>query len=203
MLMPPNQTNPYDFIMNSNQKPPRRSIFDLPTPVKIALVVGLLILIIIIWTVISSFLNSDSNAQKDRLINVAQKQGEIIRISALAEKDSAGSPAKELAINARLSAQSSQAQVKALLKSRGVGDKSATSQIAAGKNVKNDEVLQDGKDNGRYDDTFLALIDQQLTDYQKLVQSAYENGSVKEKTALQTAFNDTVLLLGEDPKPNQ
>lgn len=193
--MQPNQQNPYDFILSGNQKPPRNPLFDLSKPIKIALVAGIIILMIIIWTVLSSFMNSESNAQKDRLLEITKKQGEIIRISTLGEKDTKGIEAKELAANSKISTQSSQLEVKQLLSSRGVGEKGVNKQLSAGKNPKNDETLQDGKDNNRYDETFMALMNQHLSDYQKLVQSAYENGSIKEKTALQTAFNNTTLLL--------
>ena len=96
-----------------------------------------------------------------------------------------------------MSAQSSQQQIKKSLAARGVKEKSLNKQLAAGKNSKTDAALEEAEKNNRFDETFKAIMNQQLKDYQKLLNGAYASGSVSEKKVLTAAFENATLLLGK------
>ncbi len=192
--MPPNQQNPYDFILNNNQ-PSRSPLGGNSMAVRIAVVVGGLVLLIIIAVVISSFLGGSDKAQNQRLLEITQSQGEIIRVSALAtDQKTKSTEARVLAANTRIATTSSQQKTKQLLAKRGIGDKAVTKQLGAGKNPKNDAALDEATKNNRFDETLTALLNTQLTSYQKLVQAAYENGTPSEQKILKSEFENAKLL---------
>lgn len=156
-----------------------------------------LILLIIIGVIVSSLLSSGDKAQNQRLIEVTQKQSEIIRITNLANKDIKDSNTRILATNTRISTQNALVQTKKLLAKRGIKDKALNKQLGLGKNTKTDTAFGEAADNNRFDETFLAILNQQLTDYQKLLKTAYDGGTNSEKTALLAAYNDTKLLVAK------
>lgn len=192
--MPPNQQNQYDFILSNNSKPKRRLNFGNSTGSRIAIMVGAIILLVIAVTAINSFLGKDARAHTDRLTEVAKAQNEIIRISSLAAKDGKDPKTRNYAFNTKLSVQSSQGEVKNLLTRRGVKAKGLNKKLAAGKNTKNDETLKEGGLNNRYDETFIALTNKQLSDYQKLLKAAYSSASPNEKKTLTASFENAGRL---------
>lgn len=211
--MPPNQApspgqqnpyqqspqDPYAFIMN-NEPPKKGNGFNFSNnsmAVRIAVVVFGLMLLIIAFTVINSFISRSSNAQTDRLIEVAQAQTEIMRVSRIAEDDASDLKTRTYAYNVSLSTDSSLRQVKSLLQKRGKNEKSLAKTLGAGKNAKTDAALEEAKKNNRFDDTFLALMNNEIVDYQKLIQAAYESGNNTEKKTLTTSFESTKYLVAK------
>lgn len=194
--MPPynQQSNPYEFITNP-QKPPRRK-FNIGGSMggRIAIAVSILVLIIISYVLLSSFLGRENKAQVDRLVEVGEVQSELVRISALAEKEAKGTKAQNLAANTSLSLQSSQQDIKKLLNGRGVGSKGLDKRFAAGKNAKTDTTLTEASQNNRFDETYTTVVSKELTDYQKLLNAAFESGTANEKKSLQTLFQNAKLL---------
>jgi hypothetical protein len=194
--MPPynQQSNPYEFITNP-QKPSRRAPkLGNSMGARIAIVASILVLLIVGYIVLSSFLGRESKAQVDRLIEVGETQSELVRISALAEKQAKGTEAKNLAANTSLSMQSSQQDLKKLLNGRGVGSKGLDKRFAAAKNAKTDTTLTEASRNNRFDETYTTVINKEVADYQKLLNSAFESGTVNEKKSLQTLFQNAKLL---------
>lgn len=211
--MPPNQVpgpgqqnpyqqppqDPYAFIMN-NEPPKKGSGFNFSSnsmAVRIAVVVIGLMLLIIAFTTINSLISRSANAQTDRLIEVAQAQTEIMRVSRIAEDDATDLKTRTYAYNVSLSTDSSLRQVKGLLQKRGKSEKSLAKTLAAGKNAKTDAALEEAKKNNRFDDTFLALMNNEIVDYQKLIQTAYENGNNTEKKTLTASFESTKYLVAK------
>ncbi len=192
--MPPNQQNQYDFILSNNSKPKRTLNFGNSPGQRIALVVGAIILLILAVTFINSLLGKDARAHTDRLTEVAKAQSEIVRVSALAAKDGKDPKARNYALNTKLSVESSQREVKGLLNKRGLKDKSLNKKLAAAKNTKNDEILKEGGLNNRYDETFVALTNKQLADYQKLLKAAYASSNAAEKRTLTASFENAGRL---------
>ena len=194
MLMPPSQQNQYDFILSNNSKPRRSFSFGNSPGARIAIVVGGLILFIIAATIINSFLSRDAKAHNQRLTEIAQTQSEIVRVSALAAKDGKSQGTRNYALNTKLSVQSSQQELRKALNRRGVKDKSINKKLADSKNTKNDETLKEGGLNNRYDETFTALVNKQLADYQKLIQAAYQSSNTSEKKVLTASFENAGRL---------
>jgi len=196
--MPPgNQQNPYEFITNPAPPPRRKLNLGNSMGARFALIAGAVILFIIVAVVVSSFFNRENKAQVERLTEVAQSQSEIIRISALADKKAKDIKTRNLAANTRLSVESSQQEVKKLLNGRGVGSKGLDKKLGAGKNTKTDATLDEAARNNRYDETFAAVIEKQLADYQKLLTAAHQSGTANEKKTLSALFQNSKLLAGE------
>lgn len=194
--MPPynQQQNPYEFITNP-QKPQRQiPRFGNSIGARIAIVASILALLIVGYIFLSSFLNRESKAQVDRLIEIGEVQSEMMRISALADKEAKGADAKNLAASTNLAIQSSQQDVKKLLNGRGVGSKGLDKKFAAGKNPKNDTALTEASRNNRFDETYTTVLNRELVDYQKLLNAAFESGSANEKKSLQALFQTAKLL---------
>lgn len=197
MLMPPAQQNQYEFIMNPSRPPKRRFDFHNNLKARIAVVAVLLILVVIVATVVSSFLNKDAQAQAQRLTEVAQAQSEIIRVSALAKDKAKKEDTRNFALNAKLSVESSQQEIRKVLSKRGVSEKSLNKQLSAGKNSKTDAALDEAAKNNRFDETFTAILNQQLKDYQKLLQGAFASGNSDEKKAITYSYENAARLVGK------
>lgn len=199
--MPPQQQNQYDFILNNKAKPPRGPLLGGSVGARVAVIAVLFIIFVIAAGVINSFLSKDSQAQNQRLIEIAHAQTEIIRVSAIAkdEKNAKDTTTRNFALNTSLSFESSQQQVKKLLAARGVSEKSLDKRLAASKNPKTDAALDEATKNSRFDKTFLTLMHKQLTDYQKLLQAAYPGSTPKERATL-TALSENARLLAANSK---
>jgi hypothetical protein len=197
MLMPPNQPNPYDFIMNNNQPPKRGFTFGNTMGARIAVVAFLVILLIIIVFIANSFIGKNDKAQTVRLTEVAQAQSEIIRVSTLADKDAKTTATRNFAMNTRLSVQTSQQEIRGPLSKHGVNSKSLNKQLTASKNSKTDTALVEASKNNRYDETFTTIMNKQLADYQTLLKAAHDNGTASEKKVLQAAFDNVRVLIAK------
>lgn len=193
--MPPQQQNQYDFIMAPNSKPAGFSFMGNNKGARIAVVALLVIIIFVLGAVVNSFLNKGDQAQTQRLVEITQAQTEIIRVSSLAKTKATDINTRNYALNAQLSVESSQIQVKKVLAARGVKDKSLSKQLAASKNPKTDAALDEATKNSRFDETFITILNKQLTDYQKLLQAAYVGSTPTERTALNASFDNAGILI--------
>ncbi len=180
--MPPQQQNPYEFITNPTP-PPRRGL-NLGLKGRIAVVAGGLIVLLMAVMVISSFLTGGNDAQKQRLIDIAKAQAEIVRASTLANKQPKPADTKNFAATTQYSVQSAQQSIKSLLANYGVKESSLNKVLTASKNTETDAALTKAANNNRYDEILRDILEQQLTDYQKLLKTAYDNGTPSEKRTL-------------------
>lgn len=198
--MPPDQTpqqnqeDPYGFITNP-QKPAKRKLsFNFGnTPQQKAIIVGVgFVLLIIVFMILLSVFNRASNAQKDRLVRMAQAQAEIARVAELANKDARGSDTRALAVNVQLTLESDLQETKELLAKRGIELKDKT--IAQNKDESTDKELEQAASDGRFDEVLRSTIEDQLGEYKVLVRSAYNGGGKLDKQVLQQNFDDLALL---------
>lgn len=192
--MPPNNQNPYDFIMNSDQKPKSGLYLGDGIGPKIVLVVIILVIIIGGFVAANSFLGQEDKAQIERISEVSKAQAELIRVTDTADQKAKNTQTKTYAMNVKLAIQSSQLDTNALLTKRGVSKKSLNGLLSGSKNAKNDAALAEAEKNNRYDDTLVTLIDKQLADYQKLLASMSANGSRSEKQTALAQTNSAKLL---------
>ena len=192
--MPPTQQNPYDFIMSADQRPRRSFNLGDNKGARFVVIAVLLILIFIITMLVMSFLDKDKNAQKERLIEIAQTQTEIIRVSSLAEKDAKSADTRNFAVNTKLSVQTSQSEVSGAVARYGVKGKGLTKELSASKNPKTDAALQEASRNNRFDETFMAIMEKQLADYQKLLLAAHKAGTPADKQVLQKSIKNANVL---------
>lgn len=201
--MPPNQQNKqqpgqYDFIMNP-EKPPKKPLFVSTgsTGQKIIVVAVGLVLLIMLMVIVSSFLNKSANAQNDKLLGLAKTQTEIARVADAAKDKITDKNLLYESINVKLSVESSKQEIVSALASRGKKVKEKNLQVI---NPDNDTVLAQGEQNGRFDDTYKQLLEQQLIDYQKQLQTVYDSSNATEKDIVSSANDQISLLLG---KPSQ
>ncbi len=208
--MPPNQpvpppvggSNQYDFIMQDPQKP-KRSLLPSGASRKQRLIVGglglggVLTLFIIILVVIFSI--GGSNAQP--MIELAQTQNEIARISN-AGTTKARSPATlNFAQNAYLTTTTGQQQTLAYLQKE-MDQKINTKQLAATQSASTDETLKNAEQAGTYDTVLYTILYQQLTAYRDRLTTTYQGASgAKQKELLKKLYDSVVTLLKNQPAP--
>jgi hypothetical protein len=202
--MPPNNQHPgqnqYEFIMNPSPKQRHSFNFGHNKGARITVVVVGIIILSIVATFINGFLGKENKAQTDQLVEIAQAQSEIIRISAIAKEKARSNGTKNFAANTKVSIETSQQDVRKLLNSRGVKDKALNKKLSASKNSKTDATLDQAANNNRFDETFQTVVTKQLSDYQKLIQSASVGGTPNEKKALAKALENSKLLVAQgDP----
>ena len=192
-MQPQDSSDPYGFITNPQSTPKRRINFG-NTPRQRIIIVGVgFILLIIIFIVLSSLFSRASNAQKDRLIELAQTQTEIIRIASLADKESSDINTRALAINTKLTLETDLQETNKFLAKRAVKLKNKTLKLK--QDEKTDKTLEEAAANNQFDNTFVLLLQDQLDNYRGLVKSAYEEGGRSEKQALRQNYDELALLL--------
>src|SRR3989344_578079 len=99
MLMPPDQSiqpDPYGFITNP-AKPTRPTLFGGGMKLKLIVVGAITVLLIILGIIVSTMLSAPNNAQKDKLIKLAQTQTEIVRLASAATNKAATPETRSLA----------------------------------------------------------------------------------------------------------
>lgn len=190
--MPPQSTNPYDFITSAPQGP-QRNFGPSSKKQRILIIIlgGSVVLVLAI--VIISFLGKAGQAQNQKLIELAQTQTEIVRIAAIGTTKATNLQTKSLAVNTQLSVESSKQQTKQALKNRKV--KVADKVLAESKNTKTDTLLQEAASNNRFNETFSELIQTKLQSYQKQAKAVYESSTSTEQKNFQAGFNAMGLLV--------
>ncbi len=160
---------------------------------KIALVAVVAIIIIIGGVVLGNILGSSSDAQKQRLIELAQSQTEIVRVSTAAATKANSSDTKAIAYTNKISVQSALNQTTAQLSKYNV--KSDGKLLGQGKNAETDKLLADAASNNRYDETYKKILAEQLSNYQKLLQNTFESSNRTEKLMINQAANSNTLVI--------
>ena len=205
MLMEPSPTPPpfpipqgehsnYDFIFNPPGKRKKSIIPSGNSPKQrllIAIAGGGILLIVIILGV-SMLFGGKNNA--DALLDIAQRQAEIIRVSELGFLKAKGSEARNLAITTKLTLQTSETQTLDRLKK--LHKKANDKTLALKKNAQTDQNLTDASLNNKFDTTFIEIMRSSLSDYQKAVKELYDTtGSKTEKQILAASYDGVTLLI--------
>jgi len=139
-------------------------------------------------------LGSGDKVQKERLLEIAQAQTEIVRLSSQASQKAGSIETRSLAITTRLSVQSSANQTTEALTKYGV--KANSKMLSKGKNSKSDDLLTEAAKNNRFDETYKQILNEQLSNYQKLLKASFDSGTKKEKVFLGNAGASNTLILG-------
>jgi hypothetical protein len=187
-------SDPYGFILNP-EKPPRQP-FTLPgdsMAVRIAFAAGALIVLIILFSVASNFLNKSSNLQKQKLLSLAQTQSEIAGVADTASEKITDKGLLYKAATVKVSMESSQQQVLSALKKR--GKKKIKDKELNVTNPADTAALSEGEQNGRYDEAYMQLLQKQLSDYHQKLKDVYDSGTTSEKSIAAAADDQIKLLL--------
>ncbi len=185
----------YDFIFSPNQYA-KKSLFPGGGSKKsriIVAAVAALVLIFLIMTVIG-FLNSAAKGDTASLVSAAKQQQELIRISKIGIQKARTQDAKNIAVTTLLALESEQDDMKTAIEAAGL---KANSVLKSSGNAKTDQILTTAEQNNRFDEEFLKVMKDSLTNYQKAVKSAYDGATSKKlKTALTKQYESANTLAG-------
>jgi len=199
--MPPNQqpnqqpqgSNPYDFILNPSA-PPKKGPFNGSKHTKLISVafIGIILVVVMIGiSVITSLGNKNYNS----LLELAQRQTEIVRIADLGlanARDPSTVTYVSTLRNVTLSEKTSTLAFLAKKKFK-VNDK----QLALKKDASIDKDLTSAKQDNNYDAVLLEKLDGLVTSYQKAEKTLGNSESASEKT-LVTTLTDNAKVLTAD-----
>jgi hypothetical protein len=171
--------NPYDFIMNPASPPPKKPLGlggKNAFFVKIGLIVGGVVIAMIAIAVVINMLTGSKTNTAD-LLDIAQTQQEIIRISAQA---SGGSGArdqslKNFAKNTELSVTTQQLKTLSYLASQNVKPKSK--ELSIKQNAETTKQLANALQTSTFDSAYRQIIQTSLDSYSSDLQKYYNNSS--------------------------
>jgi len=194
-----NGHDPYDFIFSSNQQPKRGlSTMLSGNSKKQRVIIALFgsVVFIIMATVAFSLITSSGKSSTQALIELAQEQTELVRVTDTGVSKARSSAAKNLAITTRLSVHTSQLDTIALLKKS--GHKLGVKQLGLKQSAQTDQQLSAAVTNNTFDEVFTELLHEQLVAYRASLQKIYKATTNKtKKQILQTSFNGVGLLIGD------
>lgn len=180
---PPPNNDPFAFITQDTPVAKKPLINPSSMKTRILIIAGFVIFLIIAAVIAVSLLGGGDKDRTQSYIEIAQRQTEIIRISALASDKAKGLETKSLAYTTNLSVTSSQKDLTAILVKRGVTEKALAKELGGAKNAKTDELLAEAERNNRYDETFKEILNTELTNYQKQL-NAVSGGAKKSEYAV-------------------
>ncbi len=191
----PSPTSPqYDFIMNPGGRTPKKSLFGFGGSSKqrilfMSIATGLILaLVLILYSVLFG------GAKTPGLLEIAQTQQEIIRVSELGAKQARTSDALALAATTKSSLVTSQNEIVAQLKKQ--KQKVKPKDLALKQNSETDKVLTEAALNNRYDETFTKTLQQELVEYQQLLKTTYDSTSSQSlQKVLNAQFTSAGLLI--------
>lgn len=192
----------YDFIMNPG-KPPRRSLLPSGNSMvgRIVVIAGLGVVLIIAIIIVMSLFSGSGNMPK--LVTVAQKQQELIRISTLATTTGLGQSSqttKNFTESCLLSLTSAQQQLLNFTSTH--GKKISQKELALGKNTATDATLKSAIQATNFDSTYTNIMQTQLATYANSLKSAFSTAkNVNEKQLLSNDYSGAQLLLKQLTTP--
>jgi len=185
--------NQYDFIMNHQQ--PKRSLFSFGGGLQQKLIlatVGLLILLVVI--IAASSLFGGNGDTKDRLLNIARQQSQIISAAEIGADKATGTDAKSLAGSVLLSVTTDRNDTLELIKKG--GDKVASKDYERKLDTESSEKLTTAEQNGTFDTIFTSMLHEMLQEYQADLETAYNSAAGEQtKATLASAYDGAGLLV--------
>jgi len=194
--------NPYDFIMNPNAPTPKKPLGlggKNAFFVKIGLIVGGVI-VLMVGAAIAINLLTGSKTNTADLLDIAQTQQEIIRISTQA---SSGSGARDQALknfakNTELSVTTQQLKTLSYLSSQGVKPKAKD--LALKQSAETTKQLANAVQTSTFDSAYRQIIATNLDSYASDLQKYYNNSSnTTVRKLLKQDYEQTQLLKAQLP----
>ena len=197
----PGGNNPYDFILNGNQKPKKTLLPNAKTKKgRLLVVLGGAVGILILLFIVLSLVLSGGGGTKD-LLTIAQTQTEIARVSSDTSAKARNITTRNFAATVRITVSSQQQQTVSYMTSH--KQKVAPKKLILGMNPKTDESLKTAEAAGRYDQELLTILEKSLADYQLQLSQTYKATSSKsQKAMLQKFFEEVGALIKNQPTIN-
>lgn len=194
--MPPGNQNQYEFIMSSGQKSKKPGL-TLPSGnsqnQRIAIFAGLILIVIIFLFLMMSLMKSGGE-DKAQYKAVVQTQNELIRVAGLASVEpSTGQAIKNTAANLQTVVTSDRQALIGTLQQKGITLKEKD--LIGIPDPNTDQRLTSARAAANYNDTVLAVLNEQLVSYQaKLKQTYDKTKSQTIKDNINQAYQHTGLL---------
>lgn len=199
----PSGQNPYDFILNPPKAPKTSPLAKLPggsNPfvMRIALLVGGAIVLMIIAAIVSSLLTKGSTANATALIDIAQTQAELIRVSDQGVNNATQQSVKNLAITAKLSARTQQTQLINYLATQGTTVNAK--QLTLKRNAQTDQKFTTAQQTGTFDTVFAQEMQTELQTYASSLKQLFNTATGEnERSLLSTDYTQAQLLISQIP----
>jgi hypothetical protein len=187
----PQNPGQFDFIVN-NSAPSRG-------PNKKTLLLfglGAALLVIVLGWIILSLAFGGNNSAVTPLVNIAQEQNEIVRVSKLANTSGSLSSqnVRNFAVTTQLAIQSDQTNLVAFIGKN--GKKLNEKQLGVKQKTSTDSALDAAKTTGTYDTTYLSIMQTGLKNYQLSLQQTYQKSTSRaEKELLKKQYDNATLIL--------
>ncbi len=188
-MQPSSPTPQYDFILNGGQAPAKKTFGSLPKPLLFVAGAVILILVIIIW----SSLSSGKSTNTSKVVDAMARAQEISRVSQLIESQSKDSNTQALAVTVQTTLSSQQAQMTAYLKNH--GKKVSDKELAIYKDSGTDSQLQSAALNNNLEPTYDTYLKNSLATYNASLSTAYSSASGSLKPQLNDAYKSNQVIL--------
>lgn len=200
--MNPQDSNPYDFIMNPAAPPPKKRL-PVPTTgpnaflVKIGLIVGAVIVLMIAVTVAINLFSSGKTSTEE-FRSLAQTQQEVIRVATAGDDDARSQAVKNAAKSITLSVTTQQLKTLNYLAQRDVTMKDKDLELKL--NADTDKTLDQANQTSTFDSVFLQVMSKELEAYSNELKTLYGTTSnAAAKKILKDDFDQTQLLREQLP----
>jgi hypothetical protein len=191
---PQSQTpNPYEFITNP-PKPGRRGLLGGASGAqRLLIIVGVVaVSLIIVLAVMRSLTNKETVTES--FFSIAQQQNELVRVADIGDQKASNDKTKGLALNAKLSLKTDQADLLNYFKQNGV--KVDNKRLGLTKNSVTDKRLESADTTGTFDATFREVMKEQLTTYQNSLKDTFSSTNNGEnRLVLDRYYKHSQLLL--------
>lgn len=208
IIMDPNNTPPlqpqqpeqfnaseYDFILKSGA-PPKKNFLIGGSQTKTIIAFLSIVIVLVIFAVIGFSMLNSNDSTTEPLVKITQQQNEIIRIANSSTGKAKSQKAIQLATVSSIAITTDQKALIAYLAKQ--KRKVTPKELILLKNKKADNILTTANNNGRYDDAFLQVMNELLTDYQKSLQASYNNVGKNGKEILSKSFDNVTLILSSN-----
>ena len=186
--------NPYGFIFDQNQSPKSGLGSTLKGNKLFLIAAGLLGLLLIVLILSLAF--GGEGGQREKFIDIAARQQEIIRISHSASSKATSLETRNFAITTKLSVTTAQ---KNLLAALGKSVKIKPAELNSYKSTEVDSRLATALQNNQYDQAYRQIIDNYLSEYQKRLSETFKaSGSTRQKSALDFSYRQVSVLLNKN-----
>jgi len=192
----PQDSTQFDFITGGSSLKHSASMGTGGTATKrIALVVGGFIVLAIIGWVFISIVTKPVGIDPAALLDLAQKQTELARISQTPALTAVQQPTQDFAETTYMTMLTNQVAFVKYMGDHGA-TKPSNKTLNATKNSQTDTTLQSAQATGTYDSTYISIAKTQLTAYEQALSRAFSaSKSTSERQMLQSAYTQAQMLV--------
>lgn len=191
--------NSYDFILNDGKKAGKEG-WPAPPPGKtrrLVLMAAGGIALVLVLAIVFALLFAGGGADRQRLLGLAQRHAEIMRVADIGIDRARSHEARNLAVTTKLSLQSSQPRLMAVVQRASEFERE---ELAAGHDPETDTMLETAERNNRFDEVFVQTLTAMIKEYRLEINAAHEaSRSAANRQVYADIFMQLGALLPEQP----